>query len=820
MNPTRTLIRRGHRHFGFAVWVDGLPDLWTPADFPYTTTDTGYAAHRAILALRTLAPTSGSGDPFAAIASPCSVTLDLHDATGYISGLVATGSQTKLAAPVTDSDVAIDVEDASVLPASGDAWLVSERITYTGKTGNTLTGVTRNVGSDEPARAYPALADGTLPVYRVGTTPQYLEGLTVHVYAYGLDSHGQSINAWSDCQEVWRGIITAVPYSLTGVIWQVQAQGMERRLASAPMVGSAEATLPQAPTFVEGGPTTTLITPAARILKVKWRNLDTNETRIVSTGLPVGQLSRDQYLAAWGDIATQTLASYAAVLMAGETVGAGGSVTIIGATELGWYEAVQGAGVVWPQLGYQATGVVGVTYGTTAIVMPTDSPPKWCYFPSASPTIPVVSRQPLDWPTNGYARIGKIEVVHYQGITDTDVKIGDLRLYTLDDCERGLNGVFRDWSVPYQADSQQTDAVSVESATPLIGQSAGLALLDMLISAKIPSNWYASPTIGSVVDGTVTGARNEVLESSDTMLRAGADILALEGMMLCPGMDSDGTYRLLWRKAANPMPNPRAIAIDWDRQVDVMSGLGQVTNRLQIELYGGKVTANDLPGIAVAKAVQSKTLDARLTASLEALERCGVAGYALLHRWGRPHLAVRCALGPQYRDLAPGDPVSMALPDGVIRYWWVGQVTPSWIGGDAHCVVQLHEALDYDTVWYSPSAIVDSVGATTVVLVDDRWSSDMYESPIFAGQGARDWDWWVARGNEDVRFYDVEIGTYHDTTMTAYDAATGTMTVAAVGAVVAGWRVTWRSYSTVTAAQTGRYHFVHASGAIYHEWGA
>lgn len=66
----------------------------------------------------------------------------------------ATDNRTTLAVDITSSQTTIGVVDASQLPATGGAWIGMEKITYSGKTGNDLTGVTRGVSGGIDAYAH------------------------------------------------------------------------------------------------------------------------------------------------------------------------------------------------------------------------------------------------------------------------------------------------------------------------------------------------------------------------------------------------------------------------------------------------------------------------------------------------------------------------------------------------------------------------------------------------------------------------------------------------------------------------------------------
>jgi hypothetical protein len=830
MNAARTYLRSGHQHWAYAVWVDGLPDLWVQRNFPLDRWATGYLYHREILALRELVTTAGGGDPFQALGSPGQLLLDLQDPSGYISGLLAAGAQTQLAAAVDAADVTLTVEDASVLPASGTVWLSGEPVKYTGKAGNNLTGCTRAYLSDESAGDYPELPDGTLPPYRVGTTPQYLEGRTVHVWAVAVDPTGAALHEWSDAQKIWKGTITGVPYSLTGRIWQIECAGLERRLQPPLPLGQTEAHLPGALPAGPDGMCPILITPAANLLEVsiyEWVVGGNGMQGILRTTLPTGVLTRGRWMAAWADIISQLETQTGGTISWYQTdktkyweyvemvvPGSGGTGSTIGYSVFSQH----GPRSVWAQLGVPDGKCIGGNWYIPTYTMGYGTPHS-VYIPSTS-DVPFVSAQACDWPAPGFAKIEGYDTIEYTTIDEIGT-YGEGRLYLASGCSRGADGTppgtYRVSSDPNQQDTQ-TEGPRVVSAAMLYGQSAGLASVHALDDMRLPSIWTDTETVGLTVDGSATGPRAAVLTAATSLARVVSDLLALEGMTLAPGMTASGDYSLVWRRTGVVHPNPRAVAVDWDRQANIQSGLGQVVNQLTVTCSGGATQATDLPSLSLVRAVQSKTLESFLPASLAGLMRAGVAAYALLRRWGRPHLVLRVWLGPEYRDLVPGDPVSLTLPDGTARTWWVGQVTACWLGGQGHCQVLLHEALSYSCRWYAPCAIIESVAGPDLTCYQHGFSSPGAESLIWPGSETTDVEWFSV--GDAVRLYDVSDGSTWDTTVTGVDRATHTLSVAAATGAADGIRVTLLDYASSTATSQSYYHFIRAAGSIYGEWGA
>jgi hypothetical protein len=826
MIAARAYIRSGHQHWAYAAWVDGLPDLWVQRNFPLDRWATGYTYHREILAMRELVTTAGGADPFQAVGSPGSLMLDLHDSTGYVSGLVSAGAQTQLSAPVVASDLTISVLDASVFGASGTVWLCGEPVKFTGKAGNDLTGCTRAYLSEESAGNYPALPDGTLPPYRVGSTPQYLEGRTIRIYAVAVDPSGGALHDWSEAQAIWRGTITGVPYSLTGRIWQIECAGMERRLQTPLPMGQTDAHLPGALPVGPDGVCPVLVTPACNVLSCYIAEWGAGIGGHFARELPIGVLTRDRWLAVWADIVTDLATA------------TGGAVSWyfpldrVKYWEYMWIVITGSGGVVnnyvlcahylpksiWQQLGVP-DGAVVAGDDTYPDGLPWTSTASSVYIPPTS-DVPIVCTRPCDWPEPGYAKIEGYDTIEYTTIDEIGT-YGEGILYLAAGCTRGADGTpARTYSVsadPAMQDTQ-TQGPKVASVAMLRGDSAGQAILEAMAEMGLPDNWVAEETAGVTTDGAATGPRAAVLTSTTSLARIASDVLALEGLALAPGMTTDGEYALLLRRTGSVHPNPRSIAVDWDRQVQIQSGLGQVVNQATVTCSGGAVQASDLPSLTLVRAAQTKTLESYLPASLAGLTRAGVAAYALLRRWGRPHLVLRVWVGPEYRDLAPGDPVSLTLPDGTPKTWWVGQVTSCWLGGQGHCQLVLHEALNYSCRWYAPCAVIKSVDALVLTCYPHGFSSDGAESLIWPGTETTDVEWFSV--GDSVRLYDVSDGSTWDTTVTAVDRDADTISVAAATGAADGIRITLLDYANSTATSQSYYHFIHSAGSVYGEWGA
>lgn len=108
------------------------------------------------------------------------------------------------------TDNSIDVMDSTQLAASGDAFLGWETINYTGKSSNTLTGVTRGkypaIDGALGAQAYPkAMQDSRVINTPVCSKPYFFTGRRIAIYKVTWDS---ATGSWSSGSLFWVGKVT------------------------------------------------------------------------------------------------------------------------------------------------------------------------------------------------------------------------------------------------------------------------------------------------------------------------------------------------------------------------------------------------------------------------------------------------------------------------------------------------------------------------------------------------------------------------------------------------------------------------------------
>jgi hypothetical protein len=79
------------------------------------------------------------------------------------------GPKSKLASNITPTQTTIDLVDASLYPSSGTIYVDNELINYTGKTGNTLTGITRSA-------SFGNYSSGSFRTYTAGVADAHTKG--------------------------------------------------------------------------------------------------------------------------------------------------------------------------------------------------------------------------------------------------------------------------------------------------------------------------------------------------------------------------------------------------------------------------------------------------------------------------------------------------------------------------------------------------------------------------------------------------------------------------------------------------------------------
>lgn len=217
-----TLIQRGYGYV-LAVQVEGIPHLFVErvpqrvdADAA-PTVPSGYTGVSAALLVRDGDKLTQEVDREAGVArgSAWDMTLswDVLEDDGLLADYFARpGTRTRLGSDVDGSDTSITLEDASAWGTSGSAWLGREYVTWSGKTVNTLTGVTRG-GAGGWAMEYLTTDPSTYA--ELTDRPVVWRGRHVLVYLHVVSPEGRILDdTWLTGdygRPLWRGYVSDVP---------------------------------------------------------------------------------------------------------------------------------------------------------------------------------------------------------------------------------------------------------------------------------------------------------------------------------------------------------------------------------------------------------------------------------------------------------------------------------------------------------------------------------------------------------------------------------------------------------------------------------
>jgi hypothetical protein len=509
------IIRRPDVRLRSVIRVQGLENPWTHIDD--SSNHLGYST-KPIIANRTLAPTYGSVTPFEGIASSGHMAVELSDRGGYLAGLFSSGVETVLTADVEPGDSTINVESTAAFASSGTIRIHREAIDYTGKTATTFTGCSRAQyehvsGVYAPPHRISATGgpegDGVVAAVRVGTTPLYLEGRYISLYVTAEDYAGNPVQDadGNSTWEIWRGIITSVPPSPTGIGYSLRAETLERLITDDPPPTGLSGELVsgawrsswgggeqqkwgqfEAPIFVPWG---------RRHLAVKFIADNLTAGTLTEYPVSVNVLSENhgQFMTL-GQIAEAFQASAVGTITQLESVSIGynqqfeiiaadgevhehdlGVIFTFGPTagdDINWrVELLHGDLSLWQQLGFTDnpsswwyTNLVAGWAETTAadgatIAGRTDMPPATIMVMPGDDEIPVLSNATVT-PSAGWVKIGD-EFVYYEGTEDAYV-IDGVQAYILTGCKRGYAGTMAGEYIYRMGSDDAPDLPDVEPA--------------------------------------------------------------------------------------------------------------------------------------------------------------------------------------------------------------------------------------------------------------------------------------------------------------------------------------------------------------------
>lgn len=815
-------LRAAHPWWAIAVHVESLPDLWVGGAWPLAIPD-GFADVRPILALHELAPTSGSGDPFTGLGSPARVRLRCHDATGYLRTLLSSGTQAILTEPFLAADDTVTVDDASGFDAAGLVWVHRELYEYTSRTDTVFT-----LASADPLftlRAKQELrtpAAGPLPPYRVGATPYWIDGRIVRIYAIPTTRDGGALATWDERLEIWRGVITAVPYSLSGVDYIIECDGLERLVQAPSISTTAEVRLPGA---LPLGEQEVLVTEATNQLHIA---VEAAISYTYTLTIPTGVLTPS----GWRDIMESVGAILSATPYYPQEWRLGTSIVIPVPDAATWLSAkiIDGPRSVAPQLGLAAGDIIAYPsvwalfytgdeleeiLGWFHVVLQPRGALQPVLIPANSTVIPVLTPFGIDWSDVSHVQVkDSPEVCGLISYSQSGYQTSDGRALWHLEVTRGVAGAPQTY-----ASDGRTEGPPVHPGLQLASIGGGAAVADIMEQLRTLGPDFIEVGMGIVDQAGPTGIIGSMLPATASASDALSDLAALDGCTIAPGMCDDGTYRLRVTKIGNLSNAYRLVEIDWDEAVHTRSGLGQSVTTIITRLKdGSQVTTHYLPSLLAVGIQQARQYTGYIAPSAASLTQLGAAAQTLLAKFGRPGIVLDCSVGPQYRDLRVGDSVRLTLPDGAPRDWFVMETQPSWVGPQPATQVRLYQAHLWDTVWYAPAALVtDESGAAIEVAAADPYLPD----PPYPTQSASRWQGMWFRPGEQVVFVDLMDNTALQGPYTIdkinMDTNTVTLTGAPTSPVTGMWMIHY-SYDTAGTGQ-GLYAWVADEGERIHEWG-
>ena len=213
----------------YAVTIEGIPTVWSERVSGLTLPGAGpfaaYSSEDGALVIDDSGPVGSSIDRASGIGVGLSLGFALLDTSAVRSALLAPTHTARLTSALSASATTIAVDSTTGWPATGALWLGVERVTYTGTTPTTFTGVTR---AAKPYAHTPGSASGI-----VTDAPRWWIGREVTLWALAVDPGGYVPGSqWGDIGNVlciWRGYIEEGPQRIAGG-FRFEASALDRRL--------------------------------------------------------------------------------------------------------------------------------------------------------------------------------------------------------------------------------------------------------------------------------------------------------------------------------------------------------------------------------------------------------------------------------------------------------------------------------------------------------------------------------------------------------------------------------------------------------------
>jgi len=744
----------------------------------------GAGTMRPVVQPRSLACDYGRVEPFRGLGTPGHLSLDVVDVGGWLSGLLADGAETYLTADVEPGAVTISTEDASVLPASGKVYIHRAAYTYSGTSGDDLTGVVR-VGDHlgeyaPPHRIVSGLGmeqDGYTSRVRVATTPQYLEGRYLSMHAISLDPGGYPVvdgSGRSDF-EVWRGVITSCAMAPDGRGYSIQADTLDRLIQEDPPqsgIAGKLATGAWVPA-PDGGGSDWGITQTPLFISQRRRMVD----------VYVRCTSSDCEVDAWGGVNVLTQQDHGEYVLLSQIGSAVRSVILAFLDALdpedvsigfavtpadpevpakmnltyqirNWpYEqgtlTIGVGGGIWEQLGFAGTHYhMGDAPDPITLLtggyLPAAEFPAPIYIRPEDTEIPVVINTP-ETITAGWVDVaGELT---YFGAVDTSQVVDGRPCHILYECLRGYAGTVALTHV-YRLSDDPTDAPEVRAAYCVGGgavlgadapdPSLWYGLLKALTGTGDDGNngsWKAWPGLGLPKEHLDTAAITALMQEEPTTgpvygavtsLRAFlSDALALEGYALVTRPLADGTCRLspVRLGAVSTGETLTAVDIDASQGVTTQGGLGDVINRVTVKGPRSEANYTDADSVARFGVRQREEYGLPVPDVAGVLAVAAAVKRIFAIAGSHRYLRADVSIAPTRRMVAPGDVLALVFPAASLSGAWRVLGASTQLRGSGSVRVSVMRIGAWSTVMYAPATEIAAIngGDLTVTAGDAAW---------------------------------------------------------------------------------------------------
>ena len=837
-------MNRDDSQIFLALEIQGVPEVLGTVDGPaYRTL---FGARRIVPAIMVdgLALEYGRVAAWSGVSEPGHLSLELVDLDGTIAEWMRDGYAVLVRADVSATATTLTLDDDGGANITiGSEWhLHNECVRVDDKpTANTLT-VTRN----RYGIGYTPWHEITQPIYGASDiTPDHYLRQTPYIL------EGRVCRLWwftgTDWQNLWSGVVTAVPPSTSGIGFRLEADTPERMVLDKLPVLDVQGRYPTWADFKESNLSPQIHLDKAYTLSVQVQysvfelNAGYKGTEI-EWGSKDIELSYGPGLVWLNDVWVSAMLAISREPFDGSVLGV--ECTVNGSATIGTDDGVRLAGDIFggfyvhevghllelsmtvegsilPRLQLQSPLTVqrsDTTDGTVGEVgsysWRTEAPLRHTWTtPEVATYIPILSLKEL--PMTGTGKLGQ-EILSWDDAEVLDTQTG---LQHIQADSRGLGGTKREeYKVVRGTDGPDLQFTGATLATQATFSRQVLAFLlgtdwgngdksdndttgaswdefHLQIGAAIPRVLVDVPQIMTSEDGeSLTPPAGEISNMRDWL--SGGGILSARA--LATTFDGTDCKLRLIRTSDVAAPDETALEcrIEAWHGLSVSGGLGDIRNILQLDGgYAGKADYIDHDSIATYRVRQPMQVSYPV-AGEEDLKALAMTAADILRGTGRRYYIAEFALGPEARFIAPGALVSITVPNPALSGVWriLSSRTALQGGGATVQVSAIQITRVSDRFWAPVAQVASAVGVELT-----------FEASAWARIGSADTDLsWFAVGDV-VLLYDPEAG--YDTAVEAtIDAIVDNVaTLNTDPEAAAGWLMVHKDYETATESSQGMY---------------